>query len=73
MKRKSSNYRVVYKDLETGIVHYAKHKADARYKMCHRIRVYNQHRRTMRMIPTIEWIPGSFDHYVFYLKEAHHA
>lgn len=52
---------VVYKDLETGITHYAKHNADARYKQGHRIRVYNQNCRT----PIAEWIPGSNDYYCF--------
>lgn len=56
---------VVYKDLETGITHYAKHKADARYKMGHRIRVYQQNYRTMKMVPLTEWIPGSNDYYRF--------
>lgn len=57
--------RLVYKDLETGIVHYAKHKANARYKMGHRIRVYQQNYRTMKMVPITEWIPGSNDYYCF--------
>jgi hypothetical protein len=56
---------VVYKDLETGITHYAKHNADARYKQGHRIRVYNQNCRTMKMKPIVEWIPGSNDYYCF--------
>lgn len=55
----------VYKDLETGITHYAKHKADSKYKMGHRIRVYDQSRRTMKMKPVCEWIPGSSDYYCF--------
>lgn len=62
MKRK---FKTVYKDLETGIVHYAKHKADARYERGARIRVYNQDCRTMRMTPVCEWIPGSHDYYTF--------
>lgn len=57
--------QTLYKDLDTGITHYAKHKADAAYASGRRILVLSQNRRTRKTTPLCEWIPGSVDYCVF--------
>lgn len=65
MQATRKKHRDVYKDLETGIVHYSKRKANALYKNGHRIRVYEKNRRTKQMTPICEWVVGSFNYFVF--------
>lgn len=52
-------FEVVYKDLETGILHHQKRNADKMHSKGHRIRVYDQNVRTGVLHPLCEWVPGS--------------